>query len=143
MESLGAAYAQERLIPSLRAEVLALWRKHKQRRDRCVIISGGLDVFLKPIAIHLEADDLICSQLEFHNGVCTGRLAGEDNVGVVKAKNLQRRYGTRSYVDSFAYTDNESDLPLLELVGNPCVVVKGSQVPDWATRRGFTLIAVS
>jgi HAD superfamily hydrolase (TIGR01490 family) len=141
LEEYGKEFCEIKIIPYMRPKVLEIWTKHKREGRICILASGALDVFLKPMADFLKADHLICSELKYDEvGICTGDLVGEDNVGTSKAQNVLRTFGylLNSSI-SFAYTDSESDIPLLELVDYPYVVA--ITPPTWALKRAFPVIS--
>src|SRR5207237_293883 len=102
-----AATLGTRIFPAARECV----REHRRRGHRLVLITGGLDVVMQPLADFLGADDLIAMRLEEHAGVCTGRLCGPPVAGAQKAQ-LLRGYAQMHGVAlaaSFAYGDSVSD----------------------------------
>src|SRR5262249_17943936 len=56
-------------------------REHQGRGHRVVLITGGLDLVMQPLADFLGADDLIAMRLDERDGVCTGRLWGPPVAG--------------------------------------------------------------
>jgi HAD superfamily hydrolase (TIGR01490 family) len=91
---------------------------------RQVVITGALDLAVKPLMEHLGVDDYVTNRLEFVNGVATGRLLPPVMAAATKASWI-RTYTERegiSLSDSYAYTDSMSDLPMLSIVGHPAVI---------------------
>jgi HAD superfamily hydrolase (TIGR01490 family) len=89
-----------------------------------VLVSGALDVLMKKLAAHLGATDVISNRLEFKDGYATGRLLRPIVAGPEKAR-LVREWAKARGVDlgdCFAYSDSYSDVPMLSVVGHPCVV---------------------
>jgi fatty acyl-CoA reductase len=117
-------------------------REHQGQGHRVVLITGGLDLVMQPLADFLGADDLIAMRLEEHDGVCTGGLCGPPVAGAQKAL-LVRGYAQMHGVDlaaSFAYGDSVSDAPMLACVGHPVAVRPGRRLRDLAGRREWRVV---
>jgi len=91
---------------------------------RQVVITGALDLSVKPLMEHLGITEYVTNRLEFVNGMATGRLLPPVMAAATKASWI-RTYAERegiSLSDSYAYTDSMSDLPMLSIVGHPAVI---------------------
>jgi HAD superfamily hydrolase (TIGR01490 family) len=91
---------------------------------RQVVVTGALDVSVKPLMQHLGITDYVANRLEFVNGIATGRLLPPVMAAATKAswiRTFAEREGL-SLSDSYAYTDSMSDLPMLSVVGHPAAV---------------------
>ena len=98
----------------------------ESRRAGCkqVLISGGLDFVLRPLARHLNMDDMIANRLEFSGGYATGRLQKPFVGGATKAV-LMRDYAEKHTLDlkrCWGYSDSYSDYAMLAVVGHPTAV---------------------
>jgi HAD superfamily hydrolase (TIGR01490 family) len=98
----------------------------ESRRAGCrqVLLSGGLDFTVRPLARHLGVDDFIANRLEFDGGYATGHLEKPFVAGATKAQ-IMRDYATAHGLDltkSWAYSDSYSDYPMLAVVGRPTAV---------------------
>lgn len=96
----------------------------KRAGCRTVLVSGGLDFTVRPLAQYLHVDDLIANRLEFEGGYATGRLEKPLVAGATKAV-LIRDYATKNDLDlsaSSAYSDSYSDYAMLAVVGRPTAV---------------------
>ncbi len=80
---------------------------------------------LEPVAEDLGFHHLLCTDLEIgENGQLTGRANGPlclNNNKRILAEKLARKANI-DLASSYAYGNHQSDLPLLELIGNPYVV---------------------
>ena len=88
------------------------------------MITGALDLSVKPLMEHLGITEYVTNRLEFVNGMATGRLLPPVMAAATKASWI-RTYTERegiSLSDSYAYTDSMSDLPMLSIVGHPAVI---------------------
>jgi HAD superfamily hydrolase (TIGR01490 family) len=98
----------------------------ESRRAGCktVLVSGGLDFTVVPLARHLGIDDIIANRLEFVDGYATGRILKPFVAGATKAA-VMRDYAQKNDIDlgaSWAYSDSYSDYPMLAVVGRPTAV---------------------
>jgi len=118
LEAHGQHFAREVLPATLRPEAMARIAWHKRRGDTVVVVSGGLDLYLRHWC---EAHDieLLCSVLEQHEGRFTGRYLGRQCVRDEKARLVQQRYPLTRFSRVFAYGDTPEDRELLALAHEP------------------------
>lgn len=89
-----------------------------------VLVSGALDFLMDRLARHLGATHVIANRLEFRDGYATGKLERPIVAGPEKARLVREwaRGAGHDLADCFAYSDSYSDVPMLSVVGHPCVV---------------------
>jgi fatty acyl-CoA reductase len=112
----------ELVLRRLSAGAVRRIREHRSAGHRTIVITGALDVFVRPLAPLF--DDVLAARLETENGRYTGRLASPPVVGEARAAWI-RSYAAAHGADlkgSYAYADSHSDLPMLRAVGNPVAV---------------------
>jgi HAD superfamily hydrolase (TIGR01490 family) len=122
-------FLSEELFDRVISRSLYPWARdlvEESRRAGCrtVLVSGGLDFTVVPLARHLGIDDIIANRLEFVDGYATGRLLKPFVAGATKAA-VMRDYAQRHGIDlgaSWAYSDSYSDYPMLAVVGRPTAV---------------------
>lgn len=121
-------FAQELFEDVIRPAVFPgayeLIEKSRSLGLRQVVITGALDLSVKPLMEHLNITEYVTNRLEFVNGVATGRLLPPVMASATKASWIRifsEREGI-SLSDSYAYTDSMSDLPMLSIVGHPAVI---------------------
>ena len=121
-------FAQELFEDVIRPAVFPgayeLIEKSRSMGLRQVVITGALDLSVKPLMEHLNITEYVTNRLEFVNGVATGRLLPPVMAAATKASWIRifsEREGI-SLSDSYAYTDSMSDLPMLSIVGHPAVI---------------------
>jgi HAD superfamily hydrolase (TIGR01490 family) len=115
---------EEVIKPSIYPRSKDLIEESRRAGCRQVLISGGLDFVIRPLARHLGMDDMIVNRLEFSNGYATGRLKKPFVGGATKAV-LIRDYAQKHGLDlnrSWGYTDSYSDYAMLAVVGHPTAV---------------------
>src|SRR5205085_10935931 len=112
------------LTPIIYAEALELIEEHRLAGRKTVIVSSSPIETVEPIGEHLGVDDVIATRARLD---AEGRYTGELEFyayGPHKAEAI-REMAVAEGLDlagSYAYSDSISDLPLLELVGNPVAV---------------------
>ena len=110
--------------PSIFPRTMDLVNEAKRAGLRNVIVSGGLDFTVRPLARYLGVDDFIANTLEFENGYATGQLGKPFVAGATKAQ-IMRDYAEKHGIDlgkSWGYSDSYSDYPMLAVVGHPTAV---------------------
>lgn len=115
---------EEVIRPRIYPRVPELLAQARRAGLKLVIVSGGLDFIVRPLAKHLGVDDFIASTLEFERGYATGQLGRPHVAGAQKAV-LIRDYADEHGIDlrrSHAYTDSYSDYAMLTVVGHPTAV---------------------
>jgi HAD superfamily hydrolase (TIGR01490 family) len=112
------------ITPVIYAEALELIEEHRNAGRKTVIISSSPIETVEAIGAHLGVDDVIATRARVdEEGKYTGELLFYA-YGPHKAEAI-REMAVREGIDlasSYAYSDSITDLPMLELVGNPVVV---------------------
>ncbi|NHZ84485.1 MAG: HAD-IB family hydrolase [Planctomycetia bacterium] len=113
------------LKPHLAPKIMERLEFHKKNGHILVIVSGSIRYYLEPAAKDLGIHHLVCTDLEEGtNGLLTGKAIGQVCIGNYK-RELTLKLVDKLNIDlenSYAYGDNQADIPLLKLVGNPFAV---------------------
>ncbi len=131
------AYLRPKIFPAAIVQI----QEHKAQGTPVVFVTGSLDFIVQPIADSLDVDAVLAPQLHEQNEQFTGELTTVPLIGEEKAKAM-RAYAERhgiSLEDSYAYGDSQSDLPMLECVGNPVVVNPGKALREKALASGWEM----
>ncbi len=114
-------------------------REHRRLGHRTVLITGALDLVVKPLAPLF--DDVVCASLAIDER--TGRYKGEllevPPTGESRAQALFD-YAAAHDLDlseAVAYADSTSDLPMLDVVGFPVAVNPETRLAALARKRGW------
>ena len=110
--------------PSIFPRARDLVEESRRAGCRQVLVSGGLDFTVRPLARFLNMDDFIANRLEFVDGYANGQLCKPFVAGATKAE-IMRDYAAKHDIDlakSWAYSDSYSDYPMLAVVGKPTAV---------------------
>ena len=118
-------------------------RDHQRQGHRIILVTGGLDVVMRPLADFLKADGLIATRLAEYDGKCTGDIDGPAIADERKAeivRSISREQGIDTAL-SFAYGDSLGDAPMLECVGHPVAVNADSRLRRIADARGWPTLS--
>jgi putative phosphoserine phosphatase/1-acylglycerol-3-phosphate O-acyltransferase len=140
-QDLFARLTGERILPNLRAEVLAHLHDHIQRDHLVALVSGAFAPWLEIIARRLDADHAIGTPLVIRHGRYTGRIVRPLCQSQGKPQRVQHYLAERGlavdWKSSYAYADSQLDLALLGKVGHPVavcpdeVLMAEAQVKGW------------
>ena len=114
---------QEVITPFIYAEARELIEWHRNMGHRIAIVTASASIMVQPIAEELGVDHLFATELEEKDGRFTGAVT-HFNKGHAKVERIQQLAHDHGYdlEKSFAYSDAATDIPMLELVGNPVAV---------------------
>jgi HAD superfamily hydrolase (TIGR01490 family) len=113
-------------------------REHRALGHRTLLITGALDVAIKPIMPLF--DDVICAEMTIGpDGTYTGELTDVPPTGEARAQALFDYCDLHGLdpAESVAYADSTSDLPLLEAAGFPVAVNPEARLSALARKRGW------
>jgi HAD superfamily hydrolase (TIGR01490 family) len=134
---------EEVVEPIVFEEALDLIREHQAAGDLVVIISASPEEIVAPLASYLGADLAIATRARLDEH---GRYSGELELycyGPTKAETMRELAATHGIDlgESWSYSDSVTDIPMLEVVGNPVVVnpdralLRIARARDWEVRR--------
>ena len=120
------------VLPRLYPEMLAVAWGHQDAGRPVYIVTAASQELSELLAHVLVFDGGIGVRSEIRDGVYTGRPDGPFTYGKGKAEAIRQVAEREGFdlAESYAYSDSESDLPMLRMVGHPVVVN-----PDDALRR--------
>jgi HAD superfamily hydrolase (TIGR01490 family) len=142
MERLGPDVLA-RILPRLYPEVLSVAYEHQDAGRRVYIATAASQELASILAQVLALDGGIGSEFSaVKNGVFTGEPTGLFIYGAGKAEAIAE-LAAREEIDlgtSYAYSDSESDLPMLRLVGHPVVVNPDAELARVAREEGWEIL---
>jgi HAD superfamily hydrolase (TIGR01490 family) len=136
-----------RVLPRLYPQMLAVAYEHQDSGRRVYIVTAASQEMAQLLAHVLGFDGGIGSRSEIVDGVYTGRAGGPFAYREGKAEAI-RELAAAEGIDlaaSWAYSDSESDLPMLRAVGHPvavnpdAVLARVAREEGWAVLRFDTL----
>lgn len=128
------------VTPAIYAEARELIDWHKAQGHDVTIISASASILVEPIARELGVDRVVATEMEVENGKLTGRITRYLK-GPAKAEAVTRFVEDQGYnlAESYAYSDSATDIPMLELVGNPVAVNPDRALKKHAMANGWDI----
>ncbi|MEA2385161.1 MAG: hypothetical protein QOH72_5132 [Solirubrobacteraceae bacterium] len=136
-----------RVLPRLYPQMLGVAYEHQDAGRRVYIVTAASHEMAALLAHVLGFDGGIGSRSEIVHGVYTGRAGGPFTYREAKADAMRELAAAEAIDlgDSWAYSDSESDLPMLRAVGHPvavnpdAVLARVAREEGWAVMRFDTL----
>ena len=119
----------------------ALAQMHLDQGQRVWLVTAAPIEIARIIARRLGLTGALGTVSEHVDGVYTGRLVGEMLHGTAKAVAVSA-LAERESLDlarCSAYSDSYNDLPMLTLVGDPCVINPDTRLRDHAREQGWRI----
>ncbi len=142
LERLGAAVLAG-ILPRVYPKMLALAHEHQDAGRRVFIVTAASQELADILARVLAFDGAIGSQMsEIVDGVYTGKPAGLFIYRAAKAQAIKEMAAGQG-IDlsaSYAYSDSESDLPMLRAVGHPVAVNPDGKLARIAREEGWQVL---
>jgi HAD superfamily hydrolase (TIGR01490 family) len=130
------------VLPRLYPQMLARAYAHQDAGRPVYIVTAASQEMADLMAHVLVFDGGVGSRLEVRDGHYTGRADGPFNYREGKVLSL-RALASREGIDlaaSYAYSDSESDLPMLRAVGHPVVVNPDPTLARIAAQEGWEVL---
>jgi HAD superfamily hydrolase (TIGR01490 family) len=130
------------ILPLLYREVLDEAYAHQDAGRRVFIVTAASQELAEVLAGVLVLDGGVGMRSEVRDGVYTGRAAGPFTYREGKAEAIRELAG-REGIDlseSFAYSDSESDLPMMRAVGHPVAVNPDRALERVAREEGWRIM---
>jgi len=142
IDAIVAKTLDEIIEPLVFAEALFLIDEHTRAGRTVYVVSGSPEEFVTPIAKMVGIDNVIATKIRTD---ALGRFVPELDQYVMGAgkSDAMRAAAERDGVDlsaSFAYTDSFTDMPMLEMVGNPVAVNPEKELRDVATENEWPIL---
>jgi HAD superfamily hydrolase (TIGR01490 family) len=103
-------------------DVIERLQKHRAEGAKVILVSGIFADFVQIIAEHIGMDGAIGTNIEFRDGIATGKLIGIPSVGAQKIgliqQYLRENHPETKPEDCYAYADSYSDRAMLSTVGH-------------------------
>jgi HAD superfamily hydrolase (TIGR01490 family) len=131
VSALGRRLHDELLAPRLRPA--GLREIAARRADGCevVLVTGAFDFLVAPLVEAQAIATWRATGVAFRNGQCEGAIGGVELAGQEKLRAVENLFAGQpvDWAESWAYGDEENDLPLLSRVGHPVWVRSHRPVP--------------
>jgi HAD superfamily hydrolase (TIGR01490 family) len=139
LESIGEEIFDESMAVRIWPGTRALAQMHLDQGQRVWLVTAAPIEIARTIARRLGLTGAMGTVAEHVDGVYTGRLVGDMLHGAAKAEAVQR-LAEQEGLDlerCAAYSDSSNDIPMLSLVGDPCVINPDARLRDYAREQGW------
>ncbi|MEY2583764.1 MAG: phosphatidylglycerophosphatase [Ilumatobacteraceae bacterium] len=131
IDAIGEQFAQYVLVNWLRPDTMRRLRWHQQAGHRIVLVSASLGVYLRPLALRLGIEDVLCTDSTRSGDRYGDRLLGLNCRAAEKRRRLEqwleeRRFG---HAEVWAYGNSAGDRELLDRADH-AVWVNGSTISE-------------
>jgi HAD superfamily hydrolase (TIGR01490 family) len=130
------------VLPRLYPKMLSIAYEHQDAGRPVFICTAASQEMAELMATVLTLDGAVGTMFEAIDGHYTGRGGGPFNYREGKAQAI-RELAERENIDlaaSWAYSDSESDLPMLRLVGHPVAVNPDAELARIARDEGWEVL---
>jgi HAD superfamily hydrolase (TIGR01490 family) len=155
LRAIGEEIFDELIADKIWPGTYALAMMHMEAGQRVWLVTATPVEVAEVISQRLGLTGALGTVAEHVDGVYTGRLVGQPMHGQAKAEAI-RALAARERLDlqrCSAYSDSANDIPLLQLVGNPCAInpdkalraharAQGWRIRDYRTGRKAARVAV-
>ncbi|ANU17729.1 haloacid dehalogenase [Planococcus maritimus] len=123
-------------------EVIERLKQHVSNEDYCMLVSGAFTPLLHAVTKELPIEKIIGTEVPYEANVLAHKTAVIHIQGSLKTEKILEALGDQAidWKNSFAYGDSLSDVPVLELVGNPVAVRPEARLRTLATERNWEII---
>ena len=130
------------VLPRVYPEVLREAYEHQDAGRRIFIVTAASQEMAELMAHVLFFDGGIGTRSEVRDGVYTGRPEGPFTYREGKAEAMRERAAEEGIdlAESYAYSDSESDLPMLRVVGHPVAVNPDAALERIARTEGWRIM---
>jgi len=145
LKPLREQFLAEVIRPRIPHAARELLLRHRADGDTLLLTTATSRVVSELTATDLGVDAYLCTELEWADGRCSGRLVGGPNMRTGKVDRLRAWLAQRGQPDSVLrrasfYSDSINDLALLSAVGRPVVVDPDPRLATTAMRKGWTVL---
>jgi HAD superfamily hydrolase (TIGR01490 family) len=130
------------VLPRLYDQMLRVAWEHQDAGRPVFIVTAASQEMAEMLAHVLHFDGGIGSRSEVREGIYTGRPAGPFTYREGKAEAIRQvaREQGIDLAESYAYSDSESDLPMMRTVGHPVAVNPDSALEREARENGWQIM---
>ena len=130
------------LLPRLYPKVLMAAYEHQDAGRPVYIVTAASQEMAELLAHVLAFDGGVGTVSEIADGIYTGRMLEPFTYREGKAEAIRELAEREGYdlAASYAYSDSESDLPMLRAVGNPVVVNPDTELARVAREEGWAVM---
>ncbi len=142
IEQLVEETLDEVADPLVYAEALFLIDEHKRNGRRVFLVSASPEQIVRPIGRHLGVTEIIATRIKTDSAGFFLPEVERYAMGTGKSDAILE-LAQREGIDldgSYAYSDSTTDLPMMEVVGNPVVVNPEKELRKIAEEREWPIL---
>jgi HAD superfamily hydrolase (TIGR01490 family) len=145
LDAIAAACFEQHVRTDIMPGAVELIRRHQADGDEVVLATSSLGLIVHPLAEHLGIGHVVCTELEFRDGVATGSCTRPPCFGAEKRRRvIELVEGMGGSLDDVVfYSDSRLDLPLLDAVGTPVAVNPDRGLRQTARKKGWPILSLS
>src|SRR3954454_8768572 len=130
------------ILPRIYPQMLEVASRHQDAGRKAYIVTAASNEIAELLAHVLVFDGGIGARSEVRDGVYTGRPEGPFTYREGKAEAIRQIAAERGFdlAESWAYSDSESDLPMLRVVGHPVAVNPDTALARVARDEGWEIM---
>lgn len=128
-------YYEQRIKPHFIKPMIKKLEELKKEGYSVGLVSGGYSIYLRYFVEDYNLSFCIASEIEIENGVCTGKLKGQDCLNMNKIERLNSFFRKRP-LETIAFSDSQSDTPLLQWASEG-VVISRNKHQEWINKYNF------
>jgi putative phosphoserine phosphatase/1-acylglycerol-3-phosphate O-acyltransferase len=119
VQQFAESFHRRHLQPRLRPKALAQLAASRAEGCQLVLATGAFDFLVRPFARELAIPLVIATRLGFRGDTCLGDIDGPECRAQKKVEAVETAFAgqTIEWDRSYAFSDNDDDLPLLTKVG--------------------------
>ncbi|MFW5689850.1 MAG: HAD family hydrolase [Spirochaetota bacterium] len=145
LEGIARRCFDERIVNDIMPQARECIEAHIRAGDVVALATSSLRLIVKPLADHFGIGYVLATELEYEEGVATGRLATEPCLAEEKRDRVEALASALrvSLSNTSFYSDSHMDLPLLRIVGEPVAVNPDARLRKEASSRGWEIVKFS
>src|SRR3954470_842240 len=130
------------ILPRVYPQMLEVAYRHQDAGRRVYIVTAASNEIAELLAHVLVFDGAIGARSEVRDGVYTGESEGPFTYREGKAQAIREVAEREGFElsESWAYSDSESDLPMLRVVGHPVAVNPDAELARVAREEGWEVM---
>ena len=130
------------ILPRVYPQMLEVAYRHQDAGRKVYIVTAASNEIAELLAHVLVFDGGIGARSEVRDGVYTGQPEGPFTYREGKAQAIRDVAAREGFdlTDSWAYSDSESDLPMLRVVGHPVAVNPDAELARVAREEGWEIM---
>lgn len=115
LKLMGSEFIQElKKRDGLNESLIQKLNAYKAERSTVGIVSASLDIWLSSFC-HQNDVDCLCTEVEYVNGICSGKLKTPNCNRQEKANRIKQKYDLSNYSKIIAYGNSSGDQAMFDL----------------------------